>query len=155
MGKEIERKFLIKDDTWKSMVSKEVIIKQGYLNTDPNRTVRVRIKGDNGFITIKGSSKNGISRTEFEYDIPCEDAGEMLGMCDDHIIEKTRFEVPFREHLFEIDVFEGQNRGLVLAEVELKSEDQQVDLPNWIGEEVSGDKKYYNSYLSKYPFGQW
>lgn len=155
MATEIERKYLVKNDRWKQFVSKEFMIKQGYLNTDPSRTVRVRLKGENAYITIKGPSENNISRAEFEYNIPWDDALGLLKMCHQPVIEKIRYEVNYNEITFEVDVFEGDNAGLILAEVELVDEAQVVELPGWIGEEVSDDERYYNSYLSKFPFKSW
>ncbi|MCR9251131.1 MAG: CYTH domain-containing protein [bacterium] len=155
MATEIERKYLVKNDRWKQFVSKEFIIKQGYLNTDPSRTVRVRLKGEDAYITIKGPSENNISRAEFEYNIPWDDALGLLKMCHRPVIEKIRYEVNYNEITFEVDVFEGDNAGLILAEVELVDEAQVVELPGWIGEEVSDDERYYNSYLSKIPYKSW
>ena len=150
MGNEIERKFLLKTDDWKSLVSKSHTIQQGYLNSEPLRTVRVRIIDDKGKLTIKGKNK-GISRLEFEYTIPLHDARQLIKLCEKPLIEKTRNIVIVNAQTWEIDEFDGANEGLVLAEIELDSEDTKVDLPNWIGEEVSHDARYYNSNLFKNP----
>ena len=154
MGLEIERKFLLKNDDWKNDVDKGTSIKQGYLNSHIERTVRVRVFGDKGFLTIKGKNEN-LSRTEFEYDIPLKEAEALLGLCEKPIIEKTRFLFHNQEDIWEIDVFEGENRGLIVAEIELQSEEQEVQLPEWIGEEVSHDNRYYNSSLINKPFSNW
>lgn len=154
MALEIERKYLLKNDSWKSKADAGTVIKQGYLNTSKERTVRVRIYGDQGFLTIKGKTEN-ISRAEFEYNIPLEDALELLKMCEKPLIEKTRHLYLEEGNTWEIDVFEGDNKGLEIAEIELKSEDQQFAIPEWIGEEVSGDPKYFNSSLINSPFVDW
>ncbi len=154
MPTEIERKFLVRNNNWKDAVKRSFIIKQGYLNSNAERTVRVRLKGDEGFITIKGKSK-GISRAEFEYKIPVNEAEQILLLCEESIIRKTRFEVNIANHLWEIDVFKGANKGLIIAEIELSSEQENFELPTWIGKEVSDDKRYYNSHLAKNPFCQW
>lgn len=154
MGKEIERKFLVANDSWRNKVTKQYRIQQGYLNTDPIRTVRVRIIGEQGFLTVKGKSE-GLTRLEFEYQIPAPDALAMLKLCDKNSISKTRFEVEEHSMLWEIDVFDDLNKGLELAEVELDSEEQSIILPEWVGEEVSYDTKYYNSNLIMYPFVAW
>jgi len=156
MGLEIERKFLIKNDRWKQApnLSAGKVIKQGYLSVDPSRTVRARIKGDQAFLTIKGKTQ-GLSRLEFEYEIPVEDAQALLGLCENPVIEKTRYLLPQGEVTWEIDIFEGDNEGLMIAEVELESEQQSVALPDWLGEEVSGDSRYVNASLTQKPFKQW
>lgn len=148
MAIEIERKFLLKNDTWQndSRLGEGQAIKQGYLNTDKSRTVRVRTKGEKAYLTIKGKTE-GISRAEFEYEIPVEDALELLKLCEASL-EKTRYLLPINNIVWEIDVFEGKHKGLLIAEVELTSEEQAFELPNWIGKEVSGDKCYFNSYLA-------
>ncbi len=152
MGVEIERKFLVKGDSWKT--AKPMHLRQGYLNTDRSRTVRVRIAGPNAYITIKGITTN-VSRTEFEYPIPLEDADALLLLCSDSIIDKQRHTLPIGDVVWEIDEFYGANKGLVVAEVELNSETQQFSLPNWIGDEVSNDSRYYNSSLAVMPFSNW
>ncbi len=148
--KEIERKFLVKGD-YKALSESFVTIAQGYLSSVPERTVRVRIWGDKGFLTIKGKSNaSGMSRFEWEKVIPLEEAKELLTLCEPSIIEKTRYFVPEKSGLkYEVDIFHGVHEGLVMAELELPSEDAIFDKPSWIGEEVTGDVRYYNSYLSK------
>ncbi len=154
MPHEIERKFLLKNDGWKSAVIRQLEIKQGYLNTDPKRTIRIRLQGEQGYLTIKGESR-GISRQEFEYEIPYEDARHLILLCEPPIIEKNRYEVQVHEHLWEIDVFEGANEGLIIAEVELASETEIFHAPPWLGQEVSADLRYYNSMLAQKPFSSW
>lgn len=155
MAKEIERKFLVKGD-FKKHASKETRIVQGYLSSIPERTVRVRIKGDKGFITIKGiGNTSGASRYEWEKEIPVSEVEELLKICEPGVIDKTRFLVKEGDHTFEVDEFYGENKGLTLAELELKSETESFVKPNWLGEEVTGDAKYYNSMLMKNPFTKW
>lgn len=150
---EIERKFLIDTERWKpSGIGVPMI--QGYLSVDPERVVRVRIAGEKGFLTIKGKPK-GIVRTELEYEIPRIEAEILMEMCHDLPVEKTRFTEKIEGLIWEIDVFNGKNAGLVMAEVELENENQQVDLPHWIKIEVSHDKRYFNSWLSKNPYSKW
>ena len=150
---EIERKFLINTDLWKPK-GNGTKIKQGYLSVDPERVVRVRIAGEKAFLTIKGKL-SGIVRTELEYKIPKNEAEVLLKMCLNFPIEKTRFKERSGNVTWEIDVFEGGNKGLIVAEVELRAENQSVDLPEWIGDEVSADIRYYNSCLSENPFTKW
>jgi len=150
---EIERKFLVDTTKW-NLVGVGTNMKQGYLSVDPERTVRVRIAGEEAFLTIKGKSK-GISRTEIEYKIPIDEAEILMAMCLDFIIEKTRYKEKKQNLVWEIDVFHGNNAGLVLAEVELESETQHVELPIWIEKEVSNDKRYFNSWLSQNSFSTW
>lgn len=153
MGVEIERKFLVLTDEFKKSSYKKSIIRQGFLNTDKDRTVRVRITDEVGFITIKSKSNaSSISRKEWEYQIPKQEAEEMLLICEPSIIEKERYFVKHHGFIFEIDVFKGENKGLIVAEIELETEDQNFEKPLWLGEEVTGNKMYYNSYLSKHPF---
>lgn len=154
MALEIERKFLLKDDSWTSQVARSHVLKQGYLASSPGPTVRIRTSDQRAFLTIKGKT-TGISRVEFEYEIPMEEALELLKLSANAPIEKTRHIVKADGHVWEIDVFEGANLGLVLAEVELQSEDEQIVLPAWIGMEVSDDPRYFNSYLSQNPFNEW
>ena len=154
MALEIERKFLLKNDTWKPLIKEEILIKQGYLNSEKERTVRVRTYGDKGVITIK-SKNNNLTRKEFEYPIPLADVIEMLELTEMPIIEKTRFIVINDGNTWEIDVFKGVNKGLVVAEIELESETEKFEIPDWIGEEVSADPKYYNASLIKHPFTAW
>lgn len=158
MGIEIERKFLVRSDEWRDGAV-GTHLQQGYLTTDPERTVRVRVKGDdtNGYrarLTIKGKTQ-GASRAEFEYDIPVDDARVLLNLCLPPLIEKTRYTVDHGGYTWEIDVFAGVNAGLILAEVELTSEDEQPPLPAWIGEEVTSDRAYYNANLIARPFSTW
>ncbi len=154
MGKEIERKFLVKKDIWRPK-SKGNLYRQGYLSAVKERVVRVRVTDDKGFLTVKGITK-GFSRLEFEYEIPIKDAYQMLDtVCERPLIEKTRYREEHKGMIWEIDVFLGDNQGLVLAEVELESETQQFSLPDWIGEEVSEDPRYFNVNLLKNPFSQW
>lgn len=154
MGTEIERKFLVIGDEWRSL-GQGTVYSQGYLVSEPHRTVRVRIAGEQGFITIKGATE-GISRAEFEYKIPVEDAKELLEtLCDRPFIQKTRYKIHSNGLLWEVDEFEGDNAGLILAEVELEDAEQAIDLPAWIGDDVSHDSRYYNSNLVKFPVSQW
>ncbi|MCL5246370.1 CYTH domain-containing protein [Cellulophaga sp. 20_2_10] len=153
---EIERKFLVKSDAFKTEAITEKRIVQGFLNTDPERTVRVRIKGDKGFLTIKGkSNRTGTSRFEWEKEIPIKEAEALLKLCEEGVIDKIRYNVPVAKHLYEVDEFFSDNEGLIVAEVELKDEDEEFVKPYWLGEEVTGDIKYYNSQLSKKPFKKW
>lgn len=153
---EIERKFLVRSDAYKKEAFVQNRISQGYLNSDPERTVRVRTKGKKAFLTIKGkSSENGLSRYEWETEIPFEEAEELMKICLPEIIEKNRFLVRSGEHIFEVDEFYGANEGLTIAEIELSAEDSEFIKPHWLGEEVTGDKRYYNSYLGKEPFTRW
>ena len=154
MAIEIERKLLVTNEDWTAQVLDQFILKQGYLSTTPERTVRVRLKGDKGILTIKGKTE-GIQRLEFEYDIPGEDAESLMGLVLDPPIEKTRYLVPHQGHTWEVDVFEGVNKGLVLAEIELDHEYEHFSIPTWAGEEVSADHRYYNSHLSKVPYTTW
>ncbi|SHJ51847.1 CYTH domain-containing protein [Maribacter aquivivus] len=153
---EIERKFLVKSDDYKSVASSKTRIVQGFLNTDPNRTVRVRIKGELGFITVKGkSNETGTSRFEWEKEISVEEADELLKLCEKGILEKCRYEIPLGNHVYEVDEFYGDNLGLTVAEIELSSENENFERPHWLAEEVTGNVKYYNSQLSKCPFNLW
>lgn len=153
---EIERKFLVISDAFKKEASSKYTIKQGYLSSVPERTVRIRTMDAKGFLTIKGkSSDSGVSRFEWEKEINYNEALQLLGLCENGCIEKIRYEVPKGRFLFEIDVFAGQNEGLIVAEVELKSENDFFEKPFWLGEEVTGDSRYYNSYLSNTPFKNW
>ena len=154
MPLEIERKFLLSSDQWKEEVSISYALRQGYLNSAPERTVRVRTRGERGMLTIKGRG-TGITRPEFEYDIPHDEALVLLALCEPSIIEKVRYEVRRGPHVWEIDVFEGDNAGLVLAEIELRAEDDIFERPDWLGQEVSGDARYFNSALARRPFGEW
>jgi adenylate cyclase len=152
--KEIERKFLVKPRDFDAM-AQGVEIRQGYLAASPTRSVRVRIYGPKAFVTIKGATK-GASRDEYEYEIPLEDAREILErLCDLAPVDKVRYRIPIGNHVWEVDRFRGANEGLIVAEVELKSETEQVALPDWIDREVTGDPRYYNSNLSQHPFRTW
>lgn len=153
MAKEIERKYLVCGDFEPYAVS-SVHICQGYLNPDPDRTVRVRVKGDEAFICVKGRN-NGISRFEWEHRIPKEDALSLLPLCSPGVIDKIRYIVPFKGHDWEVDRFFGDNEGLILAELELRSEDETFELPSWIGKEVSLDSRYFNSSLALDPYCNW
>lgn len=153
---EIERKFSIKSTTFLANIKESYNITQGYLNSDKNRTVRVRTKGSKAFITVKGiSSSDGLSRFEWEKEIFMEEAEALLLLCEDFIIRKTRYIVPFNGFVFEVDVFKEHNEGLVIAEVELQTPDQQFDKPDWLGKELTGDERFYNSYLSNHPYTTW
>ena len=153
---EIERKFLVSSDAFKNDALRKNHIAQGYLNSAPDRTVRVRIKGDTGYLTIKGkSNETGLSRFEWEKEIPLAEAKALLLLCEKGIIEKKRYEVPVGKHLFEVDEFFGENEGLLLAEVELQSESEFFEKPDWLGDEVTQDQRYYNSYISNHPFTSW
>lgn len=154
MALEIERKFLVSSDDWQDHTHQSTPLSQGYLNSNKERTVRVRIAGDRGILTIKGKTIK-TTRQEFEYDIPLAEARKLLLLCEQPIIEKTRYLVTADELLWEIDVFEGVNKGLTVAEVELQSEEQKIDLPSWVGQEVSDDPRYYNSNLIRHPFQDW
>jgi adenylate cyclase len=155
MGKETERKFLVKGD-FKPFVSKQTRIVQGYLSSVPERTVRVRIKGDKGYITIKGiGNASGASRFEWEKEVPVNEIEDLLKICEPGVIEKIRYLVKAGPHTFEVDEFHGDNQGLVLAEIELGSETEAFQKPAWLGEEVTGDTRYYNSMLMKNPFTRW
>lgn len=154
MPKEIERKFLVTDDSWRQS-AKGVFYQQGYFPAADATTVRVRTAGDKGYLTIKGR-RTGSIQPEYEYEIPFEEAEEMLSLlCRKPLIEKRRFKVEFHRHVWEIDEFEGENKGLILAEVELADEDEDVRLPAWIGKEVTDDHRYYNAYLVDHPFSEW
>lgn len=153
---EIERKFLVKSNDFKNQAFAQNKIAQGYLSSVPERTVRVRIKGHKGFITIKGLSQaSGMSRFEWENEIPLDEAVELLKLCEKGKIEKTRYEIKSGIHVYEVDEFYGENEGLVMAEIELTSEDETFEKPEWLGEEVTNDERYYNAYLSKNPFKDW
>ena len=155
MAQEIERKFLVKGD-FKPFVSKQTHIVQGYLSSVPERTVRVRIKGDKGFLTIKGKGNaSGASRYEWEKEIAIEEARELMQLCEPGVIDKTRYLVSHGDHTWEVDEFYGDNQGLILAEIELSSEDEAFEKPDWLGEEVTGYTRYYNSMLMKTPYRSW
>jgi adenylate cyclase len=154
MPHEIERKFLLRSDEWRSNVTESRRIAQGYLSRDLERTVRVRITGENAFMTIKGKTE-GISRTEIEFPLPLETAQNLLPLCFQPLIDKIRHLVPLDGHLWEIDEFHGSNTGLIVAEIELEAEDTAFARPDWLGEEVSHDFRYSNASLSERPFSEW
>lgn len=153
MAIEIERKFLVQGDDWREGAT-GVRYVQGYLNRDKARTVRVRIAGTQGFLTIKGESV-GATRAEFEYPVPVEDAQALLALCEGPCIDKTRYRIPLDGRVWEVDVFAGDNAGLVVAEIELPSEDAPFTRPPWLGAEVTHDARYFNSNLSRQPYGRW
>ena len=154
MGVEIERKFLISSDQWRDEVADSRRIAQGYLQLDPERTVRVRILDEQAFLTIKGKTQ-GLSRVEFEYEIPLEEGRQLLEMCTRPPIEKTRHRIKRGALVWEVDEFAGRFAGLVMAEVELATEDEQVDLPAWLGQEVSDDSSYFNSQMYASEKNNW
>ena len=153
MPLEIERKFLVDTRKWNPTIEGTRLI-QAYLSIDPNPTVRVRIAGEKAFLTIKGRTKT-ISRPEFEYEIPVNEAQELMILAISNPVEKIRYEIMHEGFLWEVDIFSGKNEGLVIAELELESEDQSFPRPDWLLDEVSGDRRYYNSYLSEHPFQEW
>lgn len=156
MALEIERKFLVKDDSYKTMAYSSSRIAQGYICSGRGRTVRVRIRDEKGYLTIKGpADSKGLGRYEWEKEIPLEEAQELMKLCEPGMIDKTRYLVSVGEHVFEVDEFYGENEGLVVAEVELVSEYESYEKPDFVGEEVTGDVKYYNSFLMKKPFKHW
>lgn len=155
MTQEIERKFLV-DGNFKIEVFKSTKIIQGYLSSVPERTVRIRVKDDKGYITIKGiADKSGVSRYEWEKEIPVSEARELLNLCEPGVIDKTRYLVKAGEHTYEVDEFYGENEGLTVAEVELNDANEEFVKPAWLGQEVTGDVKYYNSMLMKHPYTKW
>jgi adenylate cyclase len=154
MAQEIERKFRVANDDWRAMASSSSSLKQGYLSSSAEATVRVRLEDNLGTLTIKSKTK-GITRNEFEYAIPAQEAKELLIICSGPLIEKTRYRIPQENRTWEIDVFEGDNDGLIIAEIELTSEDDYFVKPQWLGEEVSGDSRYYNSNLATHPYVNW
>lgn len=154
MGEEIERKFLVRSESWREAAEAEHF-RQGFLSTEPERTVRVRVAGPQGSITIKGKTI-GARREEFEYEIPLADAQRLLdALCKRPLIEKVRYTLPLGGHVWEIDVFEGDNAGLVVAEIELATEDEAFDRPDWLGDEVTDDPRYFNSNLVSKPYRDW
>lgn len=156
MAQEIERKFLVKDDSYRAMAYSSSRIKQGYICSMRGRTVRIRIRDGKGYLTIKGpSNASGTSRYEWERELPLEEAEELMRLCEPGMIDKTRYLVKAGDHVFEVDEFYGENQGLVVAEVELKSENEAFLRPDFLGEEVTGQVKYYNSFLMKEPYCRW
>ena len=154
MAQEIERKFRVANDDWRAMATSSSSLKQGYLSSSAEATVRVRLEDNLGTVTIK-SKTNGITRNEFEYAIPAQEAKELLMLCSGPLIEKIRYRIPQENHTLEIDVFEGDNDGLIIAEIELTSDEDYFAKPQWLGEEVSGDSRYYNSNLATHPYVNW
>lgn len=153
---EIERKFLVCDDSYRQLAYDSSRIKQGYICSGHGRTVRVRIRGDRGYLTIKGASdEKGLSRYEFEKEITLDEAEQLFKLCEPGVIDKTRFLVKSGSHVFEVDEFYGDNEGLVIAEVELQAEDEAFEKPSFIAKEVTGDRRFYNSHLRKFPFVIW
>ncbi|MFD0993912.1 CYTH domain-containing protein [Tenacibaculum geojense] len=156
MSLEIERKFLVTSDDFKQNAYQKTYIKQGFLNSDKNRVVRVRITDTNGFLTIKGKSNtSGTTRFEWEKEISLQEATQLLALCEEGIIEKTRYFIKQNKHIFEVDEFLGDNLGLCIAEIELENEHEVFTKPDWLGNEVTGDVKYYNSAISKNPYKNW
>ena len=153
---EIERKFLVKSDNFKVVAFAKNQIAQGYLNSHPERTVRIRIKGESGFLTIKGKgNESGISRLEWETEIPLTEAKSLIKLCENGVIDKIRYEVKAGNHTFEVDEFFGDNEGLIVAEIELQSEDEAFEKPEWLSQEVTNDERYYNAFLSNHPYTTW
>lgn len=153
---EIERKFLVKSDAYRKEATSTERIVQGFLNTHPERTVRVRIKGNSGYLTIKGKSNEvGTTRFEWEKEILKKDAEALLQLCELGVLEKTRYEIGVDSHIFEVDEFHGENDGLIVAEIELQEENESFERPVWLGNEITGEIKYYNSQLSKHPYKNW
>ncbi|HNR06262.1 MAG TPA: CYTH domain-containing protein [Saprospiraceae bacterium] len=156
MAQEIEKKFLVTSDAYKAIALKKIRITQGYLSSVPERTVRVRIKGESGFLTIKGiGNDSGASRYEWEKEIPLAEAQELMKICEPGVIDKTRYEVPAGTRRWEVDEFHGDNEGLVVAELELANENDAFIKPGWIGNEVTGKVEYYNAMLMKTPYRRW
>ena len=155
MGIEIERKFLVDHVRWEELEkSLGEFYRQGYLLTDPQKTIRIRQTSDKGFLTIKGISV-GATRAEYEYEIPCDEAKELLDQFSVAELSKVRYKIPIGNHIWEVDVFSGKNIGLIVAEIELKSEDETLNIPDWIDREVTGEEKYYNSNLVLEPYNDW
>lgn len=155
MAKEIERKFLVTGD-YKPSAYKQMRVTQGYLSSNPERIVRVRIKGDKGFITIKGiANASGVSRYEWEKEIPVEEVKELLKLCEPGVIDKNRYLIKAGPHTFEVDEFYGENEGLTVAEIELGSEEEAFEKPSWLGKEVTADSRYYNARLTQHPYSKW
>ena len=153
---EIERKFLVLSDGFISAAFSKKRIVQGYLNSNPERTVRVRIKTDKAYLTIKGKgNETGTTRLEWEREIAVSDAEKLLTICESGIIDKIRHEVKVGNHIFEVDVFSGDNEGLIIAEIELQSEEEVFEKPHWLGKEVTNDERFYNAFLSNFPFKDW
>jgi len=153
---EIERKYLVNSRDYRSLAFSKSHIVQGFLSTHPDRIVRIRIMNDNAFLTVKGRSNTaGTTRFEWEKKIPVHEAKLLLELCEKEILEKTRFYIKMGGHIIEVDEFLGSNKGLVIAEIEIENEDENIQVPSWVGLEITGDIKYYNSQLSKCPFKEW
>lgn len=153
---EIERKFLVTSEQFKTEAFQQNRIVQGYLSSVPERTVRIRIKGKKGFLTIKGKGNaSGMSRLEWEKEISLAEAEALLQLCEKGVIDKVRYEIKKGNHIIEVDVFSGENEGLILAEIELNSETESFEKTDWLGEEVTNDERYYNAYLSQNPYKSW
>lgn len=153
---EIEHKFLTLSDAFKNAAHKKTRIIQGFLNTHKERTVRIRINEKKAFITVKGKANDkGTSRIEWEKEIPVSEATFLLNLCESSLIEKIRYEIKVGNHIFEVDEFSGENKGLIIAEIELSKENESFDKPDWLGKEVTGDIRYYNSQLTKFPYKNW
>lgn len=153
---EIERKFLVTSDAFKEAAQAQTRIVQGFLNTHPERTVRVRVKDGKGFLAVKGASnESGTTRFEWETEIAASEAVNLIDFCEGHILEKIRYEIPCGGHVFEVDEFLAENKGLIIAEVELSHEDEVFEKPQWLGQEVTGNIKYYNSQLTQNPYLRW
>jgi adenylate cyclase len=153
---EIERKFLVTSADYKTLAFSKNHIAQGYLNSNPERTVRIRIKGESGFLTVKGiGNESGTTRFEWETEISLMEARPLLAICEQGVIDKIRYEVECGTHVFEVDEFFGNNEGLVIAEIELHDENESFEKPDWLGIEVTGDSRYYNAYLSNNPYENW
>lgn len=153
---ETERKFLVVGDDYKASATAKFDIAQGYLSSHPERTVRVRTKGNKGFLTVKGKgNESGTTRLEWEKEISIEEAKMLLPLCEKGTIEKKRYEIPVGGHVYEVDEFYGDNEGLIIAEIELEDENERFDKPEWLGAEVTGDERYYNAYLSRHPYNEW
>lgn len=156
MAQEIERKFLVEDDSYKQTASSSTRIVQGYICRLQGRTVRVRLRGEKAYLTIKGPSLDGgLSRYEWEHEISGKEALELMALCEGGVIDKVRYLVPWGKHIFEVDEFLGDNEGLVMAEVELDAVDETFERPPFLGKEVTGDRRYYNSCLTEHPFKEW
>lgn len=156
MAQEIERKFLVKDDSFKQLAYHASRISQGYICSSRGRTVRIRIRDDKGYLTIKGpAGTGGLARYEWEKEIPLDEAKELMKLCEPGMIDKTRYLVRSGKHVFEVDEFYGENEGLVIAEVELEAEDEAYVKPDFVGKEVTGDVRYYNSFLMRTPYSRW
>ena len=154
MGREIERKFLVNDESWRGAVQSSAVLRQGYLAVDDGTTVRVRTDGAVAWLTIKGPAE-GLSRAEFEWTVPVAEAETLIGLCRGRVVEKTRHKIRSGGHVWEIDEFAGTNRGLVMAEVELQQADEEVAMPPWVGREVSGDRRFDNASLALRPYESW